>query len=140
MSSKRRRGREAALQLLYASDIEGELTEGQTREEFWSLCTAKKSPKEFAETLTVGVLEHLDAIDAHIQTAVENYEFGRLAAVDRNLLRVAVYEMLYVEDVPDAVAINEAIEIAKEFGGPQSPKFVNGILDRIKRETTPASA
>lgn len=136
MSRKRRRGREAALQLLYASDLENELAEGQNREEFWQLCTAKPEGRAFAEELVNGVLGDLEAIDKKLETAVENYELGRIAAVDRNLLRVAVYELLFSDETPDAVVINEAIEIAKSFGGEQSGKFVNGVLDRIRRESS----
>ncbi|MFT5467631.1 MAG: N utilization substance protein B [Verrucomicrobiales bacterium] len=135
MSRRRRRGREAALQLLYASDMENELAKGQNREEFWNLCTAKPEGREFAEKLVNGVLGQLEAIDEKLVVAVENYEFNRIAAVDRNLLRVAVYELLYSDEAPAPVVINEAIEIAKSFGGDQSGKFVNGVLDRIHRES-----
>lgn len=134
MIHPRRQGREAALQLLFASDIEGQLASGQNRQEFWNLCRAKPAGREFAEELVNGVLARLPEIDEILAGAVENYSLQRVAAVDRNLLRIAVYELLFVESMPPAVAINEAIEIAKEFGTPQSPSFVNGILDRIRRE------
>lgn len=134
MSRKRRRGREAALQLLYASDLEDELANGQSREEFWSLCTAKPEGRRFAEELVNGVLDKRDEIDELLASVVDNYELSRVAAVDRNLLRVAIYELLHADTAPDAVVINEAIEIAKSFGGEQSGKFVNGVLDRIRRE------
>ncbi len=137
MSSKRRKGREAALQLLFASDIEGELSDGQNRENFWELCRIKPAGREFAEELVDGVLARLVDIDDVLQRAVENYELPRLAAVDRNLLRLATYEILYVDSVPAPVAINEAIEIAKDFGSPESSGFVNGILDRVRKEATP---
>ena len=134
MSRRRRRGREAALQLLYASDLENELAGGQNRAEFWSLCTAKPEGKQFAEELVNGVLEQLEEIDTLLVSVVENYELSRVAAVDRNLLRLAAYELLFAETAPAPVVINEAIEIAKSFGGDQSGRFVNGVLDRLRRE------
>ncbi len=138
MSNKRRKGREAALQLLFASDIEGELSDGQNRENFWDLCRIKPSGREFAEELVDGVLKQLDEIDEVLRNAVENYDLPRLAAVDRNLLRLATYEILFVPSVPAPVAINEAIEIAKDFGTPESSRFVNGILDRVRKEAVSA--
>jgi len=134
MKSRRRQGREAALQLLYASDIEGLLDGGQDRKDFWELCKVKPGGREFAEELVNGVLDKLDEIDEILVGAVENYKLSRIDTVDRNLLRIAVYEMLFVDAVPVAVAINEAIEIAKDFGTPQSAAFVNGVLDRIRRQ------
>ena len=122
------------MQLLYASDLENELASGQDRKDFWTLCTAKPEGREFAEELVKGVLEHLDEIDSLLARCVENYELSRIAAVDRNLLRVAAYELLYTENAPPAVVINEGIEIAKSFGGEQSGRFVNGVLDRLRRE------
>tara|TARA_R110002096_G_scaffold147671_8_gene307642 strand:+ start:8369 stop:8788 length:420 start_codon:yes stop_codon:yes gene_type:complete len=138
MSNRRRKGREAALQLLFASDIEGELSDGQNRKNFWELCNVKASRREFAEELVNGVLENLEAIDSVLRRCVDNYELPRLAAVDRNLLRLATYEILLVEAVPPAVAINEAIEIAKDFGTPESSRFINGILDRAQKEAITA--
>lgn len=134
MSSRRRQGRQAALQLLFASDLENELATGQDRDEFWTLCKVKPQGREFAEELVNGVLDRLPEIDGLLAGAAENYELHRLAAVDRNLLRLAVYELLFADSAPQAVVMNEAIEIAKDFGGPDSGKFVNGVLDRIRRE------
>lgn len=136
MKSRRRQGREAALQLLYASDIEGQLKAGQEREEFWSLCNAKPEGKQFAETLVNGVLDRLEEIDAIITRVVENYKISRIDTVDRNLLRISIYELLFVDSVPDAVVINEAIEIAKDFGTTQSASFINGVLDRVRKESS----
>lgn len=133
MSSTRRRGREAAVQLLFASEAAGQLQSGQDRAKFWELCSAKPAGRQFAEKLVNGVLENLEAVDGALASSVDNYEFARLAAVDRNILRVAAYELLFAEDIPPPVAINEAIEIAKAFGGSDSGRFVHGVLDQVRR-------
>jgi len=88
--------------------------------------------REFAQPLIEGMVAHLPEIDERICRYCENYEFHRIAAVDRNVLRLAIYEMLYRDDIPPVVSINEAIELAKTFGGVDSGGFVNGILDRVK--------
>ncbi len=136
---KRREGREAAVQYLYQLDLNGqELTTG-TRE-FWDL---RASPgagqpqaklQAFTKELVDGVCAHLVEIDEHIKRLAANYELHRLAAVDRNILRLAIYEMVFCTDVPPVVSINEAIEIAKRFGGEDSGRFVNGVLDRVRSE------
>ncbi|HEY5891615.1 MAG TPA: transcription antitermination factor NusB [Chthoniobacterales bacterium] len=128
---KRREGREAAIQFLYNTDLNHGENAG-TREDFWDLRPAKPNIREFATTLIDGVTAHLPEIDERIQKYAENYQLSRMLAVDRNILRLAIYEMVYCTDVPPVVAINEAIEIAKRFGADESSRFVNGILDRIK--------
>ncbi len=80
------------------------------------------------------MLANHEAIDERIKRVTANYELHRIAPVDRNILRVAIYEMLYTNEVPPVVCINEAIEIAKRFGSEDSGRFVNGILDRLKEE------
>lgn len=133
MSSTRRRGREAAVQWLYASEVEGQLPKGQDQTKFWELCVAKPAGREFAEKIVQGVLNQLERIDSELAGSIQNYELGRLAAVDRNVLRVATYELLFAEDVPTNVVINEAIEIAKAFGSTESSRFVHGVLDEVRR-------
>lgn len=140
MGNTRRRGREAALQLLFASDIENQLVEGQNRKNFWELCTAKTDGRKFAEELVDGVLRNLPSIDQSLIACLENFEIGRLSAVDRNILRVAAYELLFVPEVPGPVVINEAIEIAKAFGTPDSGRFVNGVLDQVRKNGLPTIA
>jgi N utilization substance protein B len=136
---KRRDGREAAVQYLYQIDLNGEAQPGNT-DAFWALRSGPgKAPVQaktrvFAETLVKGVTANLVEIDGWIKKYTANYELGRLAAVDRNILRVAIYEMLHALDVAPVVIINEAIEIAKKFGTDKSGGFVNGILDSIKKE------
>jgi N utilization substance protein B len=88
--------------------------------------------REFAQPLIDGMMEHLPQIDERIARYVENYNIERISPVDRNVLRLAIYEMLHRDDIPPVVSINEAIELAKTFGGPDSGRFVNGILDRVK--------
>ncbi len=137
----RRRGREIALQVLYQLDVQPQLGAETALARFdGSFGRADddgeaKSPDEetrrFAHQLVRGVVEHLDAVDARLARASRNWRLERMARVDRNLLRLAVYELTRSEDVPAKVAINEAIEIAKRFGAQESPAFVNGILDRV---------
>ena len=88
--------------------------------------------REFAQPLIDGMVAHLPEIDERIARYCENYDFDRISPVDRNVLRLAIYEMLHRDDIPPVVSINEAIELAKTFGGPDSGRFVNGILDRVK--------
>ena len=86
----------------------------------------------FAEPLIKGVIEHRAAIDEHIKKHCKNWDFNRIAAVDRNVMRLAIYEMLHREDIPPVVSINEAVDIAKKFSTEDSGKFVNGILDKVR--------
>ena len=130
---KRRDGREAAVQYLFHRDLNaGDVPE--VREAFWDLREASKNTREFAEKIIEGVLAHQTEIDERIKKYTANYELNRIAAVDRNILRVAVYEMLHCLDVPPVVSINEGIEIAKRFGSEESGRFVNGVLDRIRHD------
>jgi len=96
--------------------------------------TEEAETRLFAEPLIRGVLENRDAIDEQIKKHARNWDFHRIAAVDRNIMRLAIYEMLYREDIPPIVSINEAVDIAKKFSTEDSGKFVNGILDKIKGE------
>jgi len=128
---KRREGREAAVQFLFFRDLNRGPGSADTTA-FWNLRPATPSVRDFATPLIEGVLLHQTAIDERIREAADNYQLHRIAAVDRNILRLAVYEMFHRDDIPPVVSINEAIEIAKRFGTDESGRFVNGILDRIK--------
>ena len=128
---KRRVARQAALQYHFWRDLHGGAGP-ETIDEFWALCPPTARVREFAQPLIEGMLAHLPEIDQRIRRYCQNYDFHRIAAVDRNVLRLAIFEMLYRDDIPPVVSINEAIELAKEFGGPDSGRFVNGILDRVK--------
>jgi N utilization substance protein B len=132
---KRRKAREAAIQYHFWRDLQH--GEGPEQiDDFWEFCPATPRVREFAQPLIEGMVVHLPEIDERIRRYCENYEFHRISAVDRNVLRLAIYEMLYRDDIPPVVSINEGIELAKAFGGAESGRFVNGILDRVKNDLT----
>ncbi len=130
---KRHEAREAALQFLFGLDLNADL---QVNEEsdFWKLRPTAPDVQAFSIELVSGLIENLPEIDQLLDNVTENYELKRIAAVDRNILRMAIFEMLFREDIPPVVSINEAIEIAKDFGTEQSGRFVNGVLDRVKKD------
>ena len=129
---ERRLARESALALLYSSDITEQ--EAATIVEEGAYPADDVDVPEYAEALIRGVAEHEKEIDAQLAATSENWALDRMPVVDRAILRVAVYEMLFVDDVPISVAINEAVELAKAYGGEDdSARFVNGILGRIAR-------
>ncbi|MFT4636830.1 MAG: N utilization substance protein B [Verrucomicrobiales bacterium] len=129
---KRRLGREAAIQFLYCQEINPD-PRPEALEEFWALRPLKAQAQAFAEQLIAGGMAHAEEIDAILTEKLENYQLDRLAAVDRNILRLAIHEILHCQDIPDAVSINEAIEIAKRYGTTDSASFVNGLLDSIRK-------
>ena len=137
-SSSRHRSREAALQMLYAIDLgRGGPTGDATRAEevFESVCENFELPegaRAFAKELVTGVAAKGPVLDAEIARHAQRWRISRMAAVDRNVLRLGVFELLY-SDAPAAVVIDEAVELARRFGGERSPGFVNGILDAIAR-------
>ena len=131
--SKRREGREAAVQFLFSNDLNISADESDWAA-FWKLHNASGFVRKFCMELVNGVGQNRGAIDERISTVAENYALNRISTVDRNILRVAVYEMFHCAEVPPVVAINEAIEIAKRFGTEESGRFVNGVLDRLKRD------
>lgn len=134
----RRISREAALQFLYQEDftIGPEQQFGyDLAERFDLFCTlfqVNKKARSYALRLLLGITAHLGQIDRLIADAASNWRLVRIAATDRNLLRIAIWEMLEMDDVPPQVAINEAVEIAKRFAGDDSPKFINGVLDAVR--------
>jgi N utilization substance protein B len=132
---KRREGRQAAVQFLFARDLHGIVSDPE-RKAFWEMHMAKDAVRSYAEELVNGILAHQVAIDTQISAVLENFSFERLGVVDRNILRLGVYELLHTE-VPPPVVINEAIEIARDFGDIKTSKFVNGILDRIAKSLPP---
>ncbi|MCK5376731.1 MAG: transcription antitermination factor NusB [Acidobacteria bacterium] len=124
----RRRARELALQLLYQYELTGASPEVmQAAFEEWH--SATDGVRAFADVLLRGSLEQLEEIDTELSRQTAHWRLERLAAVDRNILRLAMYELLFETDTPHAVVINEAIEIAKRFGAKDSARFVNGVLD-----------
>lgn len=124
----RRKSRECALQMLYQWDITGiPIDNGiQGFEDRYPL-----SVRKFSRELVMGTIEHLGEINAIIAEASENWDIERMPYIDRNILRLAVFEIKYRDDIPYKVSINEAIELGKKFGSDQSGKFINGILDNI---------
>jgi len=132
---KRREGREAAVQFLFHHDMNAG-KDDDLAGDFWELRPSTKNVREFSEALIKGVLANKADIDQRISKCTANYEISRIAVVDRNILRIAIYEMFFCNDVPPVVSINEAIEIAKKFGAEESGRFVNGILDRAKLDLT----
>jgi N utilization substance protein B len=155
---KRREARERAVQFLFQHDLNPPENLDLELNEFWDTQRAaaiagEKGPatwgepvelppptveeaemRLFADPLIRGTLEHRDAIDEHIKKHAKNWDFHRIAAVDRNIMRLAIYEMLHREDIPPIVSINEAVDIAKKFSTQDSGKFVNGILDKVRSE------
>ncbi len=136
---KRREGREAAVQFLFAHEIHEEHTPVE-QDEFWSIHNAKPSVRTYAESLIKGVIANEEQIDGVIAPIVENFRIQRLANVDRNILRLAVYELMFLPDVPAPVVINEAIELAKSLGAGESGSFVNGILHKISQSVRKPAA
>ena len=130
---KRSRGREFALQMLYQIDIRHADCR-QIVQEFWQHYQPPSEVKTFAEELVQGTVSHLEEIDLLIARHADNWDIKRMAVIDRNILRLGTYELLYPGDVPPKVCINEAIELAKRFGDADSGKFINGILDAIHKD------
>lgn len=155
---KRREARERAVQFLFQHEMNPPEDLERTLEEFWVTqrasshadkaniatwgqqqdlpppTTDEASVQLFADPLIRGVLEHREKIDSEIQKHAKNWSLHRMAAVDRNVLRLATFEMLFREDIPPIVSINEAVDIAKKFSTHDSGKFVNGILDQVRKE------
>ena len=126
----RREGRELAVQVLYGIDVSGAKPE-EAFEHAVRNFEARDDVVVFARSLVLGVLGHRDALDARITDVSENWRLDRMSPVDRNILRLSTYELLHSPDVPGDVVLNEAIEIAKDFGSEGSASFINGVLDRI---------
>lgn len=125
----RHQARERALQILFQYDIHGK--PGVWLDEFWKPLKADAETKMFAERLVEGVLEKKKELDALIGKHATNWKVSRMPIVDRNILRAGVYELIWMDEVPAKVTMNEAIELAKSFGDDEASKFVNGILDKV---------
>lgn len=139
-SGTRHKAREAALQMLFASDVVHDEAAALTQN-YWNELGETgidDKTRDFANTLVTGTLEKISAIDDCIRTRAEHWRIERMAIVDRNVLRLAVYEFLY-QDTPDTVAINEALEIARRFSTYEATQFINGILDAIKQDLAAAA-
>ena len=128
--SRRSRAREIVLQVLYQDDLNSDQPEDIRLRFVNARLNQDKELVEFAEKLLAGVRRHRDAVDQHLGEIARNWKLSRMAATDRNVLRLGAYEILFTE-TPDRVAINEAIELAKRYGTNNSSQFVNGVLDRL---------
>lgn len=133
----RRRARELALQLLYQFELTDASPE-EMQEGFEEWKNAGDGVRQFADALLRGTLGKLGEIDAELGRQTTHWRLERLAAVDRNIIRLAMYELIYDTDTPHAVVIDEAIEIAKKFGAKDSGRFVNGVLDGFVRRKAEA--
>src|SRR5712664_9484 len=131
----RRKARECALQMLFAADVSGARVDDIVRLYWSELSDADVEPaaQDFATRLAVGTLSRVAELDERIRSRAEHWRIPRMAIVDRNILRLAVYEFTH-EPTPRTVAINEALEIARRFSTYEATQFINGILDAIKRD------
>jgi N utilization substance protein B len=130
---KRRKSREFALQVLYQLNItkqEAITALAKFQEHF----SSNGGADEFLNRLVLGVLEHCQELDRLIEQYLENWRLDRINMIDRNILRMALFELLYCEEIPPKVTINEAIDLGKRYGSEDSGSFINGILDRIQNE------
>jgi N utilization substance protein B len=134
---RRRKAREVALQFLYQLDLSNAIDPTPYEDEFWARHPVDDEARSFADDIVRGTKMNQPKIDGLIEQFAEHWDLERMAVVDRNILRAAVYELLWRPDVPPRVAINEAIEIAKKFGTGESSRFINGVLDRIAKELRP---
>ena len=129
----RRRGREYALQMLYAMDL-SEYQPDQVFAGFYALQDLNRDAFYYARRLVDGVWANLGPIDAALQRYAEHWKLHRMAAVDRNLLRLGLYELMFQKEIPFPIVINEALEIVKEFSDQEGTQFLNGILDAARKE------
>ena len=129
----RTKAREIALQYLYQVDVTSDHTD-KTLDDFITHFVDDEEIIPYAQDLIEGVYTYLSRIDALIEQASKNWTVSRMSSIDRNILRIATYELAYKSDIPYKVSINEGIELAKRFGSPGFPAFVNGVLDRVRTE------
>lgn len=127
---KRTLGRECALKILYQVDVNQDKLD-EVLKDFWESWPASDDVREFAEQIVRGTIKNLSQIDSVINKYAENWEMNRMAVVDRNILRFAVFELLFMDDIPPKVTINEAVNMAKKYSQDEAGKFVNGVLDKI---------
>jgi N utilization substance protein B len=136
--TRRSRGREIALQLLFQREHNTRMDRAAL-EQFVRERLRDEPIRKFCLFLFDGVVERLAEIDTRISAAAENWRIGRMPTVDRNILRLGAFELLFMQDTPAAVAFDEAIELARRYGTADSSAFVNGVLDRLRREANPTT-
>jgi N utilization substance protein B len=132
----RRKAREAALQILYQVDL-SKLDPKEAMQLFWKNHSSIPEVEEFAYQIVEGVVRNRLEIDRLVEQHSTHWKLSRMTCVDRNILRIAVYELMYCHDIPASVSLNEAIEIGKKFGTEDSGSFINGVLDNIAKELKP---
>ncbi len=134
----RRKSREIALQFLFGHDFQKRSCEPEflpaELDEFCQCFDAGRKALPYARRLILGICDHLEEIDSLISSRSHNWRVERMSLVDRNILRIAAFEMLHIEDVPPTVAINEALEIAKRYAEPDAVGFINGVLDGMQQK------
>jgi N utilization substance protein B len=138
---ERRRGREAALQMLYQWEV-GRLTLPEVRGLFWRMREEEQEPpsereRSFATTLADGTVERIAEIDPLIEESAEHWRLARMPVMDRLVLRLAVFELLHQPETPQPVVIDEALELAKRYSTPEAVKFVNGVLEGVRKRLQP---
>jgi len=136
---KRTKARECALQMLYQCDMTGDPI-ARVVDAFWQVRTTTDETRAMAERLARGATKERPAIDEAITAASRNWRFERIAAVDKNILRLATFELMRDLQTPSSVILDEAVELAKRFGEKDSPPFVNGVLDAVNRTLRPFEA
>ncbi|MGE0269157.1 MAG: transcription antitermination factor NusB [Candidatus Omnitrophota bacterium] len=130
---KRSKGREESLKILYQAEVT-KRTITAANENYWVQKEKfDQTVHNFSDRIVLGVESNITIIDEKISKYATNWQLKRMAIIDRNILRMGVYELLYAEDIPPKVSINEAVELAKKYGDVESSKFVNGILDKIHK-------
>jgi N utilization substance protein B len=130
---QRRKARESALQILYQLEFD-ETEAGEAVDRYWRQKRAPAETKEYSRWLVEGIMADRGEVDRTIQSVSEHWRIARMAFVDRNILRLAAYELLRADSIAPAIVINEAIEIAKKYSGAEAAVFVNGILDALRRK------
>ncbi len=133
----RSKSREIALSLLYQIEI-SKADPAEASKSYLEQYPQKQEVIDFSRILLDGVLKNLSQIDSLIKKYVKNWDIDRMAVIDRNILRIACFELTFLDDIPPKVSINEAIELAKRFGDLDSPRFVNGVLDKIYKAESKA--
>jgi len=134
---RRRQARELALQLLYELEVRGEGDPDAIADDFWARQTTADEVRAFADTLARGARANQAKIDELIVRFAEHWDLDRMAVVDKNVLRLGIFELLWGTEVPPKVVINEALDIARKFSTEGSTRFINGLLDRVRRELCP---
>jgi N utilization substance protein B len=130
---KRTLARECALKILYKIEV-GRDSVQDSFDDFWSRQEAADDVRKFTEEIVKGACENIARIDEIISKYAENWEIKRIAIIDKNIMRLGIFELLYMDSIPEKVSINEAIDLAKKYGDVDSGKFVNGILDKVRKE------